>query len=158
MEKQLKIGLVHLNVRYKNPEQNRKTLLNLNEKAARKGHQLIVNTEMAIPGYSFQSLEDIAPHVETDSGPTMTGLQAIAQKYGVFICLGFAEKDAESGIYYNSALVLDPGGGWTRQNCGGSGLWKTVFTWWVAIGEERIVPCPVTMPLPAPLIPMAEPF
>ncbi|SMC39488.1 Predicted amidohydrolase [Desulfocicer vacuolatum DSM 3385] len=145
MEKQLKIGLVHLDVRYKNPELNRKTLLQLNEKAAQKGHQLIVNTEMAIPGYSFQSLEDIAPHVETDSGPTMTGLQAIAQKYGVFICLGFAEKDAESGIYYNSALVLDPGGNIvcryhkinaeTRWACPGNGVQDNFFeTPWGRIG------------------------
>ena len=68
------------------------------------------NTELGISGYSFESFDEIAPHAEPDNGPTMTGLQAIAKKYGAFICLGFAEKDKNTGVFYNSALVIDPAG------------------------------------------------
>lgn len=145
MEKQLKIGMVHLDVLYKDPKQNRKILLKLNEEAAATGHQLIVNTEMAVSGYSFQSLDDITPHVEADNGPTMTGLQAIAQRHEVFICLGFAQKDHESGIFYNSALVLDPRGdivcryhkinAETRWACPGNGVQENFFeTPWGRVG------------------------
>lgn len=133
----LKTALIHLNVHYKEPARNRNRLLELNRKAAMQGCKLIVNTEMAISGYSFQRLEDIAPFVESDCGETITGLKAIAREFGVFICLGFAEKDTATGIYYNTAQVLDPQGktvckyhkvnAEARWACPGNGVQENVF-------------------------------
>jgi len=145
MDKHLKTGLIHLDVQYKNSKQNLQTLLELNEKAAAQGHRIIVNTELGISGYSFESFDEIAPHAEPDNGPTMTGLQAIAKRYGAFICLGFAERDRKTGVFYNSALVIDPAGkivcrynkinAETRWACPGDGVQDNIFqTPWGTVG------------------------
>ncbi|ETR72624.1 MAG: Nitrilase/cyanide hydratase and apolipoprotein N-acyltransferase [Candidatus Magnetoglobus multicellularis str. Araruama] len=106
---ELTLSLIHLNVRYKEIESNRKELIELNRKAAKKS-QFIVNTEMAISGYSFTSLIDIDAYVETENGPTLLALKEIAKTNNVYICIGFAEKDIKTGILYNAAHIIDPSG------------------------------------------------
>jgi predicted amidohydrolase len=64
----LKIALIHTGVVHKDPEGNRKELIRLNREAALGGAKLILNTELALSGYSFQSREDIAPYTETAAG------------------------------------------------------------------------------------------
>jgi len=59
MEEYLTVALVHLNVRYKHVVENRRTLLQLNKEAAQKGADIILNTELALSGYSFRSREEV---------------------------------------------------------------------------------------------------
>lgn len=106
----LKIALVHYGVKYKDPEQNLKELLRLNRKAAREGALLILNTELAVSGYSFKSRQDIAPYTETDQGKTIKAMGALARELGVYIGITFPERDPLTESYYNSAFVLDPQG------------------------------------------------
>ncbi len=110
MENQLNIALIHLNVRYKDVKTNCRELVRLNLEAAKNGNKIIVNTEMGISGYSFSSREDIAPYALTDQHDVISQLKAIAKEYSSYICLGFAEKDRESVLFYNSALVIGPVG------------------------------------------------
>lgn len=106
----LRIALVHLNVHYKQPARNREALLRLNREAARSGAALILNTEMAVAGFSFLSREDVAPFVETRDGATIEALADLAAESGVYIGVGLPEVDEASGIFYNSAFVLGPVG------------------------------------------------
>ncbi len=110
MENYLKIALIHADVRYGNPEFNRRQILEYNRKAAELGSKIIVNTEMGVTGYSFQSREDIAGMVIDDHDELIGHLMQIAGQYGAYICFGFAEKDCGSSLYYNTALVIGPVG------------------------------------------------
>ena len=49
----LNIALIHLDVRYADPEHNRKELVRLNRQAALAGARIIVNTELAVSGYKI---------------------------------------------------------------------------------------------------------
>jgi len=106
----LKIALVHYAVKHKDPARNLKALLELNRKAARQGARLILNTELALSGYSFSSRQDIAPYTETAQGKTMVAMAALAREQKVYIGITFPEQDPVTQSYYNSAFVLDPGG------------------------------------------------
>ncbi|RLB92998.1 MAG: carbon-nitrogen hydrolase [Deltaproteobacteria bacterium] len=110
MEEYLTVALVHLNVRYKHVVENRRTLLQLNKEAAQKGADIILNTELALSGYSFRSREEVSPYVETVTGESICALSKIAASFGKYIVIGFAEKDERTRIYYNTAAVLDPDG------------------------------------------------
>ncbi len=106
----LKIGLVHLNVRYNQPEHNLRELISLNRKAAEAGAKIIVNTELCISGYSFRSCDDIAGAAQTMDGPLIHALAGIASEHGAYIVVGYAERDDATGIFYNAASALSPGG------------------------------------------------
>lgn len=106
----LKLGLLHLAVEHKQPDSNRQQLLTLCREAGERGVQLIVAPEMAISGYAFADIRDMAPYAETVTGPTLTGVAAICRAYGIYACIGMAERDLDSGILYNSAFVIDPQG------------------------------------------------
>jgi predicted amidohydrolase len=106
----LKIALVHFEVKYKEPRKNRRHLLELNRRAAQAGAKVILNTELAVTGYSFQSRRDVAPFTETDGGPTLLAMGRLAKEYGVYIGITFPERDGTTQIFYNGAFVLDPRG------------------------------------------------
>ena len=82
----------------------------LNREAAESGASLILNTEMAVSGYSFKSRQDIAPYTETDQGPTIRAMSEVAANYNVYIGIAFAERDPATDIFYNAAVLLGPDG------------------------------------------------
>ena len=106
----LKIALIHYAVKHKDPDGNMKALLQLNRSAAQQGARLILNTELAVSGYSFSSRKDIAPCTETDRGKTMSAMAALAREHRVYIGITFPEQDPSTRSFYNSAFVLDPEG------------------------------------------------
>lgn len=106
----LKIALVHFDPRYKKAEDNRQRLLSLNRQAARQGAKLILNTEMAVTGYSFQSRRDVAPFTETEQDKTLSAMSRLAKEFGVYVGITFPERDPKTQSYYNGAFVLDPQG------------------------------------------------
>ncbi len=106
----LKLAFVHLAVAYKELAANRARLLRLNAEAAAAGAQLIVNPELALSGFSFRSREDVRPVTETWQDETVQALRALARQRQVYICLGWAEREPVTDIFYNSAIVLGPTG------------------------------------------------
>lgn len=106
----LKLGLLHLAVVHKEPERNRQQLFSICREAGERGVQLLVAPEMAISGYAFASVGEMAPYAETTDGPTLSGVGAICRDYGIHACIGLAERDPSTGILYNSAFVIDPQG------------------------------------------------
>ena len=106
----LKLALIHSAAEHKQTARNRDRLLDLFRQAGEAGAQLVVAPEMAVSGYSFDNRQDIAPYTETASGPTVTALAELARHHGLYACIGLAERDVRSSIFYNSAFVLDPQG------------------------------------------------
>jgi predicted amidohydrolase len=106
----MKLALIHFAAVHKKPHQNLAELVRLNREAAEAGASLILNTEMAVSGYSFKSRQNIAPYTETDQGPTMRAMGKLADTYHVYIGIAFAERDPSTDIYYNTAILLGPDG------------------------------------------------
>ena len=91
-------------------EANLAALLRLTEEAAAGGARLIVTPEMATTAYCWASREEIAAEVEPVPGPSTQRFGEIAARYGCWIVLGLAEVDPESGVFYNSAVLIGPDG------------------------------------------------
>ena len=106
----LLVALIHASISWKDKGKNVARLLTLNEEAARSGSKIIVNTELATTGYAFESRKEIAPLTETIPGPTTDAFGEVAEKYGCYICIGLPERDAGTGIFYNSAALIGPDG------------------------------------------------
>ncbi|MFZ2472825.1 MAG: carbon-nitrogen hydrolase family protein [Methanothrix sp.] len=106
----LKIALVHAAICWKEKDKNIAKLLALNEEAAKSGSKVIVNTELATTGYAFECRKEIAPLTESIPGPTTLAFGRIAGDYGCYICIGLPERDAGTGIFYNSAVLIGPSG------------------------------------------------
>jgi predicted amidohydrolase len=106
----LRLALLHAAAAHKQPKANRTLLLDLFRRAGDAGAQLALAPEMAISGYSFSSRDDIAPYTETVDGPTLASLEEIARSYGMYACIGLAEREQPTNMFYNSAFVLAPSG------------------------------------------------
>ena len=106
----LKVALVHAAICWKDKYRNITKLLALNEEAARSDSRIIVNTELATTGYAFESRREISALTESIPGPTTRAFGRIARDYGCYICIGLPERDARSGIFYNSAALIGPSG------------------------------------------------
>ncbi|MDQ2741408.1 MAG: nitrilase/cyanide hydratase and apolipoprotein N-acyltransferase, partial [Chloroflexota bacterium] len=91
-------------------EENMTLLLDLIERAAREGAQLVVAPEMAPCGYCFFDREEIAPYVEPVPGPMTLRLEDVAKRYGCWIVCGLAEVDPDTELYYNTAVLVGPQG------------------------------------------------
>lgn len=106
----LKVALVHASVDWGEKEKNLARLLDLNEEAAGAGARVILNTEMAVTGYSFAGRAEIAPLAETIPGPATGAFGRIAKNYGCYICVGLPEVDRKTGVFYNAAALIGPAG------------------------------------------------
>lgn len=110
MDEHVLIGILHLDIRHGEVAGNRASLLRHAEEAAAGGARIIVAPELALSGYSFESMNEMAPFAEALTGETLTSLAEVAGRFGVYICTGLAERDGRTGILYNSAVVVGPDG------------------------------------------------
>ncbi len=105
-----RVAAIQYEPRLGEKEKNIRDLLSLTEEAAQRDARLIVLPEMATTGCCWTSREEIAPFTEAIPGPTTELFQQLAARYDCFIALGMAEVDAETNVYYNSAVLLGPEG------------------------------------------------
>lgn len=110
MSETLSIGVIHLDVRHGQVEENRVALTAHVIEAARRGAKIIVAPELAVSGYSFDNRDQVSACAEVLRGATFESLSGVARQYGVFVAAGIAERDPATDIYYNTALVVDPNG------------------------------------------------
>ncbi|MFL5759422.1 MAG: nitrilase-related carbon-nitrogen hydrolase [Thermomicrobiales bacterium] len=89
---------------------NLRRLLALTNEAVENGARLIVHPEMANVGYCWQSRDEIAPHVEPIPGPTTELFADVAARSKTYIVTGLAEVAPDTGIFYNSAVLIGPDG------------------------------------------------
>lgn len=79
-------------------------------KAADQGARLLVFPETATSGYIFDSFSMVRPFLDTIPGKATDALSRVAAKRNVYISIGIAERDAASGLGYNSAALIGPKG------------------------------------------------
>ncbi|HTG69752.1 MAG TPA: nitrilase-related carbon-nitrogen hydrolase [Candidatus Udaeobacter sp.] len=110
LDSEIKVAAVQFNAGHGNIEGNRARMLELLAEAAEQGARLIVFPEMASSGYVWDSREEIAPFAEPVPGPTTDVFHAAAKRYGCYAVVGLPERDAKTGAYYNSAVLIGPEG------------------------------------------------
>jgi N-carbamoylputrescine amidase len=105
----VKVGLVQTHATQDAADNLRRTL-DLVEKAAKKGAQVVCLQELFMGPYFCQeedaALFDLA---EPIPGPTTKALQAAAKRLGIVLVGSLFEKRAR-GLYHNTAVVIDADG------------------------------------------------
>jgi len=92
------------------PAANLKKTLDLTEKAAKKGAQIICTQELFRSQYFCQNEDhENFKLAESIPGPSSKAFQKIAKKYGVVIIASLFEKRA-AGLYHNTAIIIDADG------------------------------------------------
>ena len=109
-----------------NKEESLQKALRLLHEAAENGAQLIVFPELFIPGYPFgmtfgfrvgcrqeDGRKDWKRYYDqslTLDGPEVRKLADAAKTLGIFLSIGYSERDAVTGTLYNSNLMINPDG------------------------------------------------
>jgi N-carbamoylputrescine amidase len=92
------------------PAKNLKKTLELTERAAKKGANIICTQELFRSQYFCQAEKhDYFNLAEPIPGPSTKAFQALAKKHGVVIVASLFEKRA-SGLYHNTAAIIDADG------------------------------------------------
>jgi len=89
---------------------NIRRLVEAAERVAAEGVQYAVFPETAISGYDFADPAQLAPSVDTIPGRASDALLPVLKRTGLIMSVGIAEKDASTGIDYNTAVLLGPDG------------------------------------------------
>jgi len=115
-------------------DKNIKALADAIEKTALEGAKLIVAPEMSTTGYQYKDRNDIAPYTDTIPGVATDAISVVTKKYNIYVVFGMAERDAETGLFYNAAALVGPNGyiGKYRK----SHQWETEEHWsvWGDVG------------------------
>ena len=108
--KTVKLGLLQ-HACSANPAENLKKTLELAERAAKQGANIICTQELFRSQYFCQSEdhEHFKLAEPIPNGPSTVALQKIAKKYGVVIIGSLFERRA-SGLYHNTAVIIDADG------------------------------------------------
>lgn len=85
-------------------------LLSLVREAAESGAALIATPEMATTGYCFFDESEAAAMAEPVPGPTTDRFADLARETGCHVVVGMPERVPESGLLYNSAVLIGPQG------------------------------------------------
>lgn len=101
MDKPFKAASVQFNPKLNRRNANIRELKSCVKLAAEQGAKLIVTPEMATTGYHYLDRSAISTYVDTIPGLTTDQFSEIAVEYGVYIVIGIAEEDLETGLYYN---------------------------------------------------------
>ena len=89
---------------------NVSTLLTLVTEAATFGAKLITTPEMATTGYCLYDYDEAASVVETIPGPTTDTFAEVTREHGCYLVVGMPEIDPQTGLFYNSAVLIGPDG------------------------------------------------
>ncbi|WP_323356363.1 carbon-nitrogen hydrolase family protein [Cyanobium gracile] len=91
-------------------EGNIRRLTQAAERVAAQGVDYAVFPETAISGYDFSEPAQLAPYVDTIPGRATAALLPVLKRTGLIMSVGIAEKDAITGIFYNTAVLMGPEG------------------------------------------------
>ncbi len=91
-------------------ENNISRLASAVEETARQGIDYAVFPETAVSGYIFTDFAEMSPYLDTIPGRTTQALLPILARTGLHMSVGIAERDAQTGLAYNSAVLLGPSG------------------------------------------------
>lgn len=109
------VAVVNFKLKAGKKEQNVSRILDFSRSAAKRGADMIVFPEMCTVGYDFfvdesiprKEKEDISEPID---GPTCKRIVEVAKQNEIYIVVGMAEKDKDTGELYNIAFVAGPEG------------------------------------------------
>ncbi|SUC33666.1 N-carbamoyl-D-amino acid hydrolase [Providencia rettgeri] len=89
---------------------NIQRLVEAAEKVAAQGVNYAVFPETAVSGYLFSDSTELAPYLDTIPGKTTAAILPVLARTGMYMSVGIAERDSETGLAYNSAVLMGPEG------------------------------------------------
>lgn len=89
---------------------NIQRLVEATQKVADQGVNYAVFPETAVSGYLFSDSTELAPYLDTIPGKTTAAILPILARTGMYMSVGIAERDSETGLAYNSAVLMGPEG------------------------------------------------
>lgn len=107
--RRVRVACVQLALNVDDPDGNRAACLDGIERAARAGAQIVVLPELAHSGYCFRDRGELLQAAETRDGPTVTAWTRAAERAGIVVAAGFAER-SRGDLVYNSAVLAGPAG------------------------------------------------
>ncbi|EOD01577.1 nitrilase-related carbon-nitrogen hydrolase [Caldisalinibacter kiritimatiensis] len=110
MKKPFKVAAIQFNPILNTYNDNIERLSQVIIEAAKNGAKLIVTPEMSTTGYQYEDRDAIKDLVDTIPGKTTDIFEKITEKYNCYIVAGMAEVDSETGLYYNSSVLVGPEG------------------------------------------------
>lgn len=91
-------------------QRNITRLVELVAQAAAGGAKLITTPEMAISGYCFFDTAEAETMAEPVPGPSTEVFAELAAIHDCHIVIGLPERDLDTGLLYNSAVLIGPQG------------------------------------------------
>ncbi|MHC5352960.1 nitrilase-related carbon-nitrogen hydrolase [Myroides sp. LJL115] len=110
MKDQITVAAVDFVPAWGSVQTNISNLVQAVEKVAQQGVDFAVFPETAQSGYLFTDSEELAPFLDTIPGKTTDAILPLLKKYNMYMSVGIAEKDAQTNIPYNSAVLMGPEG------------------------------------------------
>jgi predicted amidohydrolase len=88
------------------------------ETLAAQGVRYAVFPETALSAYNFSDPTQLAPFTDTIPGKTTAAVLPLLKRTGLYVSVGIAERDARTGVFYDSAVLMGPEGiiGTYRKN------------------------------------------
>jgi predicted amidohydrolase len=100
----MRLCLLPLRVRYRDPQRNFRHLEERLSELARSKLDLVCLPECALTGYLYDE-SDLKKFAEPIPGPTTERMGELARNYKIFLCFGLLEAESEN--FFNSAVLLD---------------------------------------------------
>lgn len=110
MKNELKVAAVDFVPAWGSIDENIANLVIATEKVGRQDVDFAVFPETAVSGYLFVDSNELGPFLDTIPGKTTDAILPILKKYNMYMSVGIAEKDTETDIPYNSAVLMGPNG------------------------------------------------
>lgn len=108
--KKIKVAAIDFIPTWGDLEGNISNLVRALEKVAKEGVDYAVFPETAVSGYLFTDSTELTPYLDTIPGKTTSAVLPLLKQNNMYMSIGIAEKDLETGIPYNSALLMGPEG------------------------------------------------
>lgn len=106
----LKVAAVDFIPAWGDLEGNISRLVEAVEKTAEQGIDYCVFPETAVSGYLFSDPIEIKPFLDTVPGKTTSAISPILKRNNMYMSIGIAELDIETGLPYNTAVLMGPQG------------------------------------------------
>lgn len=108
--KKIKVAAVDFIPLWGDLESNISNLTIAIEKVAKNKIDYAVFPETAVSGYLFTDSTELRPYLDTIPGKTTDVVLPLLKLHNMYMSIGIAEKDLETGIPYNSAVLMGPEG------------------------------------------------
>jgi predicted amidohydrolase len=80
------------------------------KEVADQGVKLMVFPEQATIGYIFDDFDMVRPYLDTIPGKTTDAIAQVTKERNVYVSVGIAEIDPDSGLGFNSVALIGPEG------------------------------------------------